>query len=36
LTRTKDPEEMKRAVSVLSTFGGTENIYTAAQRVLAL
>jgi hypothetical protein len=34
LTQTKDPEVMKKAVSVLGPAGGTENIYSAAQQVL--
>jgi hypothetical protein len=35
LTQTKDPEEMKRAVSALYPSGGTENIYNAALQVLS-
>lgn len=35
LTQTKDPEEMKQAVSALYPAGGTENIYNAALQVLS-
>jgi len=35
LTQTKDPEEMKKAVSVLYASGSIENIYKAALLVLS-